>query len=339
MRWLEWLPHDPRSIIGGVETHVLSMARCLEARGVQVDFSSDPSVLLSGRGYDVIRTHGDMLPRGYLWRAQKGAFRIHTLHGSAIGLMRGRSEWHRFRHFKSFYREFSGSVRSDLLGSIHPELGLYRWLGRRAPRGVVHWNGWDGGVINDAASDVIHDIDLTALARSWMFIGRVWDPVKGADRLLKALELDPSLELAVAPGDGLPDNPRVHKLGRLTSAQIRSVLARSRGLLLPSRFEGLSVVMLEALAAGVPVVASRVGGNPQVERCKPRGLHWFRSPDDANSLIGDIKNAACAPEDPERISRAEWNRAHLWSWEQCTDLLLQAVRAGMERRERSRNSM
>jgi len=313
------------------------MARCLEARGVRVEFSSDPEVLFHGRGYDIIRTHGDMLPRGYLRRARKGPFRIHTLHGSAIGLMRGRSEWHRFRHLKSFYREFSGSLRADLLGSIHPGLGLYRWLGRGALRGVVHWNGWDGG--GAEASEPEADFDIAMLSRSWMFIGRVWDPVKGADRLLRALELDPSLELAVAPGEGLPDHPRVHRLGRLTPVRIRAALAQSRGLLLPSRFEGLSVVMLEALAAGVPVVASRVGGNPFVELCEPRGLHWLRSPDDASSLVADIKNAACAPGDPERISRAEWNRAHLWTWEQCTDLLLQAVRAGMERCERSRNSL
>jgi glycosyltransferase involved in cell wall biosynthesis len=337
MRWLEWLPHDPRSIIGGVETHVLSMARCLESRGIEVEFSSDPEVLLAGRGFDIIRTHGDMLPRGYLLRVQKGPFRIHTLHGSAIGLMEGRREWHRFRHFKSFHREFSGALRSNLLGSIHPGLGLYRWFGRSATRGVVHWNGWNGIAAETPVPDA--ELDITKLSRSWMFIGRVWDPVKGADRLIKALEIDPSLELAVAPGEGLPDHPRVHRLGRLTPVQVRAALARSRGLLLPSRFEGLSVVLLEALAAGVPVVASRVGGNPYVESCQPRGLHWFRSPDDAGSLIDDIQYATRQSADSERVARAEWNRAHLWSWEQCTDLLLKAVRVGMERRERSRNTL
>jgi len=83
LRWLEWTPQDPRKLIGGIETHALSMATCLEKRGVSVSFSSDPQVLLSGEGFDVIRTHGDLLPRGYLWRAQTGPLRVHTLHGSA----------------------------------------------------------------------------------------------------------------------------------------------------------------------------------------------------------------------------------------------------------------
>ena len=41
---------------------------------------------------------------------------------------------------------------------------------------------------------------------------------------------------------------------------------------LPSRNEGVSIAALEAMAAALPVVATRVGGNPEVVRDNETGL-------------------------------------------------------------------
>jgi glycosyltransferase involved in cell wall biosynthesis len=41
---------------------------------------------------------------------------------------------------------------------------------------------------------------------------------------------------------------------------------------LPSRHEGLSTALLEAMAMGVPVVATRVGGNPELVEHGETGL-------------------------------------------------------------------
>ena len=326
MRWLEWLPQDPTRLIGGVETHVLSMARCLRAKGVQVEFSSDPAVLFDGGGFDIVRTHGDLLPKGYLWKVRPGPYRIHTLHGSALGQMKGLGETHRARHWKAFYREWSACVRADLVAGVHSDLELYRLTKRLGHAVVDMHNGWN-------ASDGTEELPLgveSRLAGRWAFVGRGWDPVKGGDRVLAALERDPSLELVVVPGDGLPDHPRILKTGRLSAAQIRMLLRRCAGLLLPSRFEGFALVLLEALAEGVPVVATRVGGNASVERCDPRGLHWFQDPNDPELFLADLRRALDLDSAAQTQSRSEWNRAHLWSWEQCTDLLLDAVIKGRE---------
>jgi sugar transferase (PEP-CTERM/EpsH1 system associated) len=59
---------------------------------------------------------------------------------------------------------------------------------------------------------------------------------------------------------GLHDEVRF--LGMLLD--IRPLLARSALVVLPSVREGLSLMLLEAMASGLPVVATRVGGNPEI---------------------------------------------------------------------------
>ncbi len=53
-------------------------------------------------------------------------------------------------------------------------------------------------------------------------------------------------------------------LGRATAGQVRALLASARALVVPSIYEGMPLVILEAMAAGVPVVASAVSGIPEV---------------------------------------------------------------------------
>jgi glycosyltransferase involved in cell wall biosynthesis len=97
---------------------------------------------------------------------------------------------------------------------------------------------------------------------------------KGHDVLLDALATlpDPRLLLLIA-GDGsrrdalaarvaaLDLGTRVRLLGRVDD--VAEVLAAADVVAMPSRQEGLGVAALEAMAAGLPVIASRVGGLPE----------------------------------------------------------------------------
>lgn len=84
----------------------------------------------------------------------------------------------------------------------------------------------------------------------------------------------------VVGGGGLADSlerqrrdlgaDHVHLLGPRSDA--RAILALLKVFVIPSRFEGLPMVLLEALALGVPVVATSVGGIPEVITDRKTGL-------------------------------------------------------------------
>jgi glycosyltransferase involved in cell wall biosynthesis len=62
----------------------------------------------------------------------------------------------------------------------------------------------------------------------------------------------------------------VHFLG--TRRDIPDLLQAMDVFVLPSHSEGVSLALLEAMAAGLPVIASRVGGLPEVVRHEENGL-------------------------------------------------------------------
>jgi len=108
-------------------------------------------------------------------------------------------------------------------------------------------------------------------------------PLKRVDGLLEALKELPDLGLVVV-GDG-PERPRLERLARDLGVSDRVYFAGQRskkealGLMaacdlfvLNSAHEGLPYVVLEAMALGLPVVATAVGGTPEVVRNGETGL-------------------------------------------------------------------
>jgi glycosyltransferase involved in cell wall biosynthesis len=65
---------------------------------------------------------------------------------------------------------------------------------------------------------------------------------------------------------------QVQFAGRLPEEQTLELIAASDILVLPSFMEGLPIVLMEAMAFGLPVVASRVAGIPELVRDAQNGL-------------------------------------------------------------------
>jgi colanic acid/amylovoran biosynthesis glycosyltransferase len=117
-------------------------------------------------------------------------------------------------------------------------------------------------------------------------VGRL-SPEKGQAGLLRAFARlranypDPTLRLV---GDG-PDRQALERLseelgvndavtfaGRLPEPETLVEIARADLLVLPSFMEGLPIVLMEAMALGVPVIASRVAGIPELVSDGKTGL-------------------------------------------------------------------
>ena len=121
---------------------------------------------------------------------------------------------------------------------------------------------------------------------------------KGLDVLIDALaQLPANVTLAIA-GEGperaallaqaakLEMTERLSLPGNLSEHDVRALLHSARIFVLPSRTEGLSVAMLEAMAHGLPVVATDVGGAGEVVR---DGVNGFLVPkEDAPALANAI---------------------------------------------------
>lgn len=84
---------------------------------------------------------------------------------------------------------------------------------------------------------------------------------------------------------------RIHFLGE--RADVPEIVAASDLFVLPSLNEGLSLAMLEAMALGVPVVATDVGGASDVLSTGETG--WLIPPGDVRALTGAIDAALADP--------------------------------------------
>lgn len=126
-------------------------------------------------------------------------------------------------------------------------------------------------VINQGIEDMFFEVD--GGEGTITYIGRVAKKKRVSDfiKISERLKKDRYIKRARIVGDG-PELPELKKnspsfidfLGYTPHADIPDVLSSTSVLIHPSGSEGLPTIVMEAMAAGVPVVASDVGGTGEV---------------------------------------------------------------------------
>lgn len=126
--------------------------------------------------------------------------------------------------------------------------------------------------------------------------------VKGFDLLARVA---PHLDATVAvigegPARGELAGGPLWLLG--ARADAATLLCAADVFVLPSRSEGFPQAALEAMAAGVPVVATAVGGTPELVRHRETG--WLVPREDGAALQAALNRLLAAPEEASALARA-----------------------------------
>jgi glycosyltransferase involved in cell wall biosynthesis len=95
-------------------------------------------------------------------------------------------------------------------------------------------------------------------------------------------------------------------LGWLDADAKARALRESDVFLMPSTSEGLPVALLEAMAYGKPIVATRVGGIPDVLADGREGL--LVPPGDVDALAGAVGTLVADPQRAQALGRAAKER-------------------------------
>jgi glycosyltransferase involved in cell wall biosynthesis len=252
--------------------------------------------LLSRWRTDVVHTHDDRpliygAPAALLARVKRV---IHTQHGKNQPLVTRKPI---YRFAASLVHQFV--CVSDDLATAAVRLGV-------APGRVSRvWNGID--LARFPYCGPRENGPAVTVARL--------SPEKDVNNLLEAaariVGQRPEFRLAIA-GDGpcLPTlrqraaelslGDRFHFLGQV--ADIPALLAGASLVVLPSRSEGLSLTLLEAMSRGLPVVATRVGGNPELVLDGETGV--LVPPRDPDVLAQAILRLLADPAGARRMGQA-----------------------------------
>lgn len=158
-----------------------------------------------------------------------------------------------------------------------------------------------------------------------LYVGRV-SAEKEIDRIKPVLEAIPEARLAIV-GDG-PNREaleahfagtKTHFVGYLQGLELASAFASADAFVFPSRTETLGLVLLEAMAAGCPVVAARSGGIPDIVTDGVNG--YLFEPDDPNGAIAATKSLLEATQIREQLRHNARQEAEQWGWAAATQQL------------------
>ena len=186
-------------------------------------------------------------------------------------------------------------------------------------------------VVLPAPADVYRpDGERADLGRPYVLTVATLEPRKNLETLLRAHALlGDGLALAVVGAQGwgpqpLLDRPGVIRLGYVDDAELARLYRGASVVAYPSRFEGFGIPIVEAMASGVPVVASSHSSLDEAA-----GDAALRAdPDEPEAWAAAIEQAS---RDREELIRKGCEHARSFSWRASGETLLNAYAHALAR--------
>jgi 2-deoxystreptamine N-acetyl-D-glucosaminyltransferase/2-deoxystreptamine glucosyltransferase len=283
-----------------------------------------PIVLRRRPRVDVVHAHqGEDLATLALARLAARRHRcplVVTVHTSVAHTVRGRSPRARLLRGLGGHLERSALRRADaVLVLTGRTAAALRADGVTPERVVVNPSGFDPALFRGPFDDVFPGLGRPRIG----YVGRL-AAQKRADLLVEAFGRMRGTASLVLVGDGpgrdlvhrlvaaSPARDRITEVGFVEHTAVPAVLASLDVLVLPSAYEEMGSVLTEAMASGLPVVASDVGGIPEVVRHEETGL--LVPPGDVDALAGALDRLVADPELRGRLAAGARDHARGYAW-------------------------
>ncbi len=286
--------------IGGVAQHVQELYCRLKNRGFMVDYissentpyvnvrnlknvsfvisSSLKGLIYTKPKYDIIHAHGTVTAVSTRFFRGKRILTIHGVYSKSVEKLHGPL----VSRLSNIYEKASVRIVNYVTVVSKTAYKHYRLYTDK----VTY-------IPNAINLDIIPLKGDKIYEKQAIYVGRI-SREKGVDILVKAFTKLKDIDLLIV-GDGplLPylrkqfgHYKNIHFLGKVEREKALRLIKGADVFILPSRYEGLSTALLEAMACGTPVIASRVGGNTELIEDGVTGL--LVSPGDEKELIKDI---------------------------------------------------
>ncbi|MBN1435575.1 MAG: glycosyltransferase family 4 protein [Sedimentisphaerales bacterium] len=342
------------SAAGGVEVHITQLALALRELGQDVTLCASGGASL-GKGevdlpfrrlgqcdlgeYDIVHTHAggwwpSLLRRRRKWREHTR--HVHTLHGVSVDYLLNCGAWHNWRCYTTTLTEGLLSHLSDHTIAVSEQIGrrARSVFGLRGDKVSVIGNGHNYRKPSSIAITAIRQrFNLSAAHNVALFIGRSEDKVKGAAAVVSAFdelaERFGQLRLLAVPGTKFPQRSWLLRSGPVQHGEICEFYAASDLLVNASLNEGMPLTVIEAMAAGLPVVASPVGGIPEIVRHDVTGLLTNRK---RTNLAEQIERLLTDEELAQRLADAGQELAGELTWGKIAERTLEVYHEAANRR-------
>ena len=226
----------------------------------------------------------------------------------------------------------------ELLKAAHNQASLNlctstAMVAELAAKGIQHTALWQRGVDTDLFRPELRNDSMRARLHGpyddtghlLLYIGRL-SAEKQIERIRPVLEAMPQTRLALV-GDG-PHRQQLERcfegtpttfVGYLAGEELASAYACGDAFLFPSSTETLGLVLLEAMAAGCPVVGADRGGIPDIVSDGENGCLY--DPDQPHSLTAAVRRLLGESQTRASLRQAARQEAERWGWAGATDQL------------------
>lgn len=289
---------------GGVEKHILCLAEAMRGLGLDIDVfgGTEPAddvdrSFLTGsntgeefqslsefkpENYSIIHTHSGQFcwPFVNMIRSRPAHQRhVHTMHNSALEYAIACNAWLNWRVYSaSLIEGFWGHYADHVIAVSQPvRRRASSCFGLEATKISLIGNG---AVAFDTPAESREQtraqLDLASDNIVVLFVGRGEDKVKGTEAITASMaqlqQRFPNTRLMAVPGTGFNGQEWICRTGPVNHRKMLNCYAAADIFVNASLDEGLPLTIVEAMAAGLPIVAAPVGGIPEVITHNQTGL-------------------------------------------------------------------